>query len=69
MRRSLRNAREVIKGDILYFSLEFNVYVSGANIERVTTQHKKEKQSVSQTRTKSKDSRKSWGVGPAKEAV
>ena len=52
-----------------YFLIEFNVYVSGANIERVTSQQKKEKQSVSQTRTKSKDSRKSWGVGPAKDPV
>jgi hypothetical protein len=60
---------EVIKHQFQYLLTEFNVYVSGANIDRVTMQQKKEKQSVSQTRTKSKDSRKSWGVGPAKEPV
>jgi len=41
---------------------EFNVYVSGANAERVDNLRKKEKHEIAQNRSKSKNTRKKWDV-------
>ena len=50
------------KFSFLFPFLEFNVYVSGANAERVDNLRKKEKHEMAQNRSKSKNTRKKWDV-------
>jgi hypothetical protein len=54
-----KRERGISDFDVITF-IEFNVYISGANVERVNTQLKREKQSSSQTRSQSRESRKLW---------
>ena len=49
--------------------IEFNVYVSGANAERVNSQLKKQKHESIQSRSQSRDSRKQWNNAKKSDIV
>lgn len=42
--------------------IEFNLLINGANAQRVDNLNKREKQRVTEARSKSRESKRSWGL-------